>query len=300
MELKLQPLTPSERITSRDQARAWIIEDKGKRPDRKDFDRHTASKYPPSVTRTIRLLALIVLIAAFTPSAIRLHEIGSTTFESGVNGAYKTANDAVGITTILLAETGQVVFSLALATFTGSRRAKWFLYFGMAASTVIALVGNIELALIDNLTSPFAWLESIMPPLIVLSTAYVLKEQFLEAIEQRHRDQRAFEEAMNKYLDATRDPDSDPLFRKYFAEAVKLTHTRKRGQVKDARKLKREDWIQIVNREIQEETWYLDIEVEEPPIQEDDTQKVEVLPFEANPFPVNSRQNGDHARNVSV
>lgn len=295
MKLPIPPLTPEQRIEARQAAAAWVVQSKGKRPQRSDFDRHTASTYPPAVTRTIRLLALIVLVAAFTPSAIRLHEIGSRTFQAGVSGAYTSAADLVGLTTILLAETGQVVFSLALATFTGSRKARWYLYFGIAISTIIALTGNIELALLDNLGSPFAWLESIAPPLIVLSTAYVLKEQFLETIQQRHADQRAFEEATNNYLDATRDPESDPIFTKYFAEAIKLAHASKRGQVRQARELTREQWIAVVNREMYEESWWMETD-EEPAIADDDTQEVQAV-YQEDPFRPNANGNAVAARN---
>lgn len=299
MNLPLAPLTPEERIEARDQARAWVIQTKGQKPRREDFDRHTASKYPPSVTRTIRVLALVLLAAAFIPSAMRLYSIGSTTFRAGMDKDYSIAGEIVGFMTILLAETGQVVFSLALATFTGSRRAKLFLYFGTLAATVIALTGNIELALMDNLGSPFAWLEAIMPPLIVLSTAYVLKEQFLEAIEQRHADQRAYETAMNTYLDSIHDPDADSLFNKYFAEAIKLTHATKRGQVQVARQLSRDQWIAIVNRELHEESWYLAIDEPEPKPTEEDTQEVNAI-YQENPFPAKSSANAVPARNGNV
>jgi hypothetical protein len=66
------------------------------------------------MTRMITLLCLILLLAAFTPSAIRLYVIGSQTFGQAVQN--QTAKNVVGLATVLSAEIGQVVFSLALAT----------------------------------------------------------------------------------------------------------------------------------------------------------------------------------------
>ena len=45
----------------------------------------------------------------------------------------------------------------------------------MAISTIVALTGNIQISLPGHTESPFAWLESIAPPILVLSTAYVLE-----------------------------------------------------------------------------------------------------------------------------
>jgi len=59
-------------------------------------------------------LCLVLLLAAFTPSAIRLYVIGSQTFGQAVDNS--VAMIAVGLATVLSAEIGQVVFSLALAT----------------------------------------------------------------------------------------------------------------------------------------------------------------------------------------
>jgi hypothetical protein len=59
-------------------------------------------------------MCLVLLLGAFTPSAIRLYVIGSHTFGQAVPSS--AAHTAVGLATVLSAEVGQVVFSLALAT----------------------------------------------------------------------------------------------------------------------------------------------------------------------------------------
>jgi len=73
----------------------------------------------------------------------------------------------------------------------------------MGIATFVALTGNIQISLPGHTNSPFAWLEAVAPPLLVLSTAYVLKEQVLETIEQRHADERAFQLAFAEWQAAT-------------------------------------------------------------------------------------------------
>jgi uncharacterized membrane protein YuzA (DUF378 family) len=105
------------------------------------------TRYPPMVTKLITGLCIALLLAAFTPSAIRLYVIGSTTFGAAV--PYELAMVAVGVATVLTAEVGQVVFSLALATLGTTTNARRLLYASMGIATAIALVGNVQVALPD-------------------------------------------------------------------------------------------------------------------------------------------------------
>ena len=110
----LRPLTQEQRQSARKAAREAVVRAIGPKPAREHFNYATISKYPPSVTRLIFLLCLVLLLAAFTPSAIRLYVIGSQTFGQAVSSS--VAMTAVGFATVLSAEIGQIVFSLALAT----------------------------------------------------------------------------------------------------------------------------------------------------------------------------------------
>jgi hypothetical protein len=109
----LRPLTQEQRQTARQAARQAAVRSMGPRPARDQSVHHTTSKYPPSVTRLISVLCIVLLLATFTPSAIRLYVIGSQTFGQAVNNS--VAMTVVGLATVLSAEIGQVVFSLALA-----------------------------------------------------------------------------------------------------------------------------------------------------------------------------------------
>ena len=243
------------------QAHEAVLRAIGSKPVREHFAGETISKYPVSMTRLITLLCLILLLAAFTPSAIRLYVIGSQTFGQAVPNP--TAKNAVGLATVLSAEIGQVVFSLALATLGTSSSARRLLYASMGIATSIALTGNIQVGLVGHAGSPFAWLEAISPPLLVLSTAFVLKEQLLEAIEHRHTTERTYQIALNEWHKATAHPENHPQWSQLYANALRdaLSRANNRRQETLAA-LTTADWRALVYRELQTEHWYTDPEEE--------------------------------------
>jgi hypothetical protein len=111
MTPSIRPLTQEQRQTAREAAHDAVIRAVGAKPTREQFTYTTISKYPPAITRLISGLCLVLLLAAFTPSALRLYVIGSQTFGQAVNSS--AAMTAVGLATALSAEVSQVVFSLA-------------------------------------------------------------------------------------------------------------------------------------------------------------------------------------------
>jgi hypothetical protein len=84
----------------------------------------------------------------------------------------------------------------------------------------LALGGNVQITLPGHENSPFAWLESIAPPLLVLSTAYVMKEQILETIEIRHANERAFQVALDEWQATTATPEEYPSWMQFYANAL--------------------------------------------------------------------------------
>ncbi len=241
------------------------MRDIGERPQRDHYNQHAAHRYPPMVTKLITGLCIALLLAAFTPSAIRLYVIGSSTFGAAV--PYELAMIAVGIATVLTAEVGQVVFSLALATLGTTRNARRLLYSSMGIATGIALIGNVQVALPGHIESPFAWLEAIAPPLLVLSTAYVLKEQMLESIELRHANERAYQEAVNEWQRAAVDPEAHPRWMQFYAnalrDALRKGNSRRREAVEA---LTNGDWRALVYRELQADDWYETPEASAAPV----------------------------------
>jgi hypothetical protein len=255
MTLSIRPLTQEQRQTARQAARDAVIRAVGAKPTREQFSYTTISKYPPAITRLISGLCLVLLLAAFTPSAIRLYVIGSQTFGQAVDSS--AAMTAVGLATVLSAEVGQVVFSLALATLGTSRVSRRLLYASMAITTILSLMGNIQISLPGHMNSPFAWLESVAPPILVLSTAYVLKEQALESIERRHANERAFQAALTDWQAATGNPEEHPQWSQFYAnalrDALRKANNRRRETLSQ---MTQDDWRIVVFREMQAERWY--------------------------------------------
>lgn len=269
MLFQLKPLLQEERQLARTSAADAVMRDIGEHPQRDHYNQHTAQRFPPRVTKLITGLCIALLMAAFTPSAIRLYVIGSETFGAAV--PYELAMVAVGIATVLTAEIGQVVFSLALATLGTTKSARRLLYASMGMATGIALVGNIQVALPGHMTSPFAWLEAIAPPLMVLSTAYVLKEQLLVAIEQRHANERAYQAAANEWQRATLHPEAHSQWMQFYANALRDALRKANSRRKEALEgLTTADWRALVYRELQADNWY-----EEP------TTEIQITPVEA-------------------
>jgi len=251
----IRPLTQEQRQAARKAAHNAVIRAVGAKPAREQFMHTTISKYPPAITRLISGLCLILLLAAFTPSAIRLYVIGSQTFGQAVSSS--AAVTAVGLATVLSAEVGQVVFSLALATLGTSRVSRRLLYTSMAITTILSLMGNIQISLPGHMNSPFAWLEAIAPPILVLSTAYVLKEQALESIERRHANERAFQASLTDWQVAVSDPEDHPQWLQFYANALRdaLRKTNNRRQ-ETLTQMTQNDWHLAVTREMQADVWY--------------------------------------------
>ncbi len=284
---QIKPLNQEERQNAQTTAQQAVMRAVGERPLREAFDRHTASRYSPFVSKLINALCIVLLLAAFTPSAIRLFVIGSDTFGAAVPD--DLAMVAVGIATVLTAEIGQVVFSLALATLGTTPNARRLLYASMGIATAIALVGNVQVALPGHMESPFAWLEAIAPPLLVLSTAYVLKEQMLEAIELRHANERAYQEAVNDWQRATINPKAHSQWIQFYAnalrDALRKTNSRRREVLEG---LNTADWRALIYRELQADNWY------EQPVTELPANPVELEEIEQHPLALSANGNGSH------
>lgn len=257
----ITPLTDERRIEARARARSIVTKDAGEQPQRAAFDNHTESKYPQWVNRLIVGLCIVVLAAAFAPSAIRLYAIGSTTFAQAIPHAGSAM--AAGIAIVLMSETAQILFSLAAAVMDTSKTAKRLLYLSMFGATVLALVGNGQVSLPGHEMNPFAYLEAFLPPLLTLSTAYILKEQMLTAIAHRHANNVAYAEAVNAWKLANANPEKHPRYMSALANALRdaLKEDNAKGTGAQARReymaaLDTESWKRLVKRELVADEWY--------------------------------------------
>ncbi len=107
------------------------------------------------------------------------------------------------------------------------------------------------------------------PPLLVLATAYVLKEQVLQTIEHRHATERAYQVVLGEWQKATAAPDEHPQWSQFYANALRdeLRKTNYRRQETLAA-LTTADWRLLVYRELQAEQWYVEPEMNGVPVSE--------------------------------
>jgi hypothetical protein len=317
----IAPLSDERRLEARDRARALVVKAAGTMPEPKDFTSHTESKYPNGVNWTINLLCLVVLIAAFLPSAIRLFYIGSHTFADTIPDAF--AAMVAGYSIVIMAEISMVLFSIA-SVIVESHKApqtdaapaggiaivwrvvsridsvKLLLIVSQLVATAIALVGNAQVSLMDgHASNPFAVIEAFSPSIVVFTTSYILKAQMLSAIERRHANTRAFTLALNAWKIATGQPETDARFRPALHNALRdfLREDNGKGTGATARKefmasLVIEDWKRLVKRELMADEWYSDPDAQ--------TQSVLVQPQavrSVRSFAANERMNGNGAMN---
>lgn len=264
---QVRPLTQDERLVALQRARDATLKSIGNRPDAKAY-----AGQGERMTRTdigIWVLCIVVLIAAFSISAIRLFHIGRETFLHSINDANSAVVAAIGI--VILAETTQIVTTLALARVGQMQTRRMLLFTGIGA-TAVAIIGNLQIVTPWSMQgtftflplafqNPFAWLEALFPPMAVLVMAHVLKHQLLDAENARQQRKHAFEKAVSAWESAmSADPEMHPEWNQFYAnslwDAIRAKNARI-AVIKDMLPmLTKADRIALVHREIDAENWY--------------------------------------------
>lgn len=265
---RINTLTSEQREAALDVARRRVA---GQEPDLReptlhDFEERTESRFPPVVTRIITLLSMFMLIVAFLPSAMRLHEIGKRTFEHAIADVSSVYVAALCI--VLMAEVGVVIFSLAAATNAENVTQRRMLNVGSWVSVAIALAGNGEMVRPWEMQSVFVWLETFAPPLLVLITAQILKSQMLHSIEARHHAQQAYAQAhaqwvrdtnearaawQEAYSNAVNSPEWRRIVANVLRDAIRKANARSTAVL---REVTDDEWRVLVLRELDAENWY--------------------------------------------
>lgn len=265
---KINALTQEQREKALHAARIRIVgaePQPGKEPALADYERNAQSRFPQTVTRVISALSLFMLVVAFLPSAMRLHEIGRLTFAHAIADASSVYIAALCI--VLMAEVGQVIFSLASAV-NSERIQRIALGLGALVSTCIALAGNAEIVQPWVYPGLFIWLETFAPPVLVLITAQILKSRMLHAVEVRYQAQQvyarqfetwqnAYAQAVRAWKDAYENAHLSPKWSNYEANALwnALRHENRRSTAV-LRALTEADRYQLIVRERNAEHWY--------------------------------------------
>lgn len=277
-EIDLSPLiglTEAQRLEAREIARRNVIRRVGEKPQREQYEHHTASRYPPFVRTAITGFMVLLLVAAFMPSAFRIYRVASGTFGKTITDS--TQQNIAGVAFVLLAELAVLGFVIAAGTLDIGRKTRGLLYLAAVVSTAIACIGNVQVAIqhtpgawnwltewIDSFShEPFAWFEAIAPPVFTLIAGLVLKEVALESIQRRHENEQAFQAALADWKNATADPEALPAFRPAYANALRdqlqRVNAKGRGQkerIEIMQTLTTDDWRALVQRELQADVWF--------------------------------------------
>ena len=247
---RINALRDDERDAAYDRARQRIA---GRKPTQEEFMQHRMNKYPRQFVIAILALSGVMLIAAWLPSAMRIHETARAGFASVI--AQTMSVYVAAICVVLMSETGQIVFSLASATST-QRKQRMGFAFGAIVCTGIALTGNAVAAGSHALTDAFAFLETFAPPVLTLITAEVLKSQMLNAIADRHQAHTQYELALAQWKRSVADAEQDAGWRRTLANVMKDALRDANGRSKATlRELTSEDWYALVLRERNAGEW---------------------------------------------
>lgn len=246
---KVNALSQEQRENALDRARQRLA---GKEPQVSDYEQQTFTRYPHELARLFRRIGYMVLVAAFIPSAVRIF---IATFET-THYAVHTLALVIAATSVLLAESGQVAFTL-WSSATEERRLRLALWLGALGCTVFALVGNAHV--VNPFQQPFVipYLEAFLPPVLVLIAAHVLKTQALHTIESRHAAHTQYTAAYAKWTDDCVNAHLSPRWMHYAANALRdaLRAANKRSPAV-LRELTDDDWRTLILRELAADEWY--------------------------------------------
>ena len=253
----LRPLSDEERIEAREMARENVIRAIGKRPSREQYKDANIGEYPAWVNVAGGILLTVVLFAAATVSAFRLYAAGKEHFLESIPDPDRAM--LVGVATFLLAEF--MVLSAALSARVFFRGKEQLLLLPpIAVGLAVALAGNWTITRPDTL---WGWLDTVAPPIALLSVAIIGEKLILQAVKRRHENERAYQQALAEWKAATANPEQSPRWRAAYANALrdKLREANSRGPGRTARMevmqaMSLAEWRQLVAREMAAEDWF--------------------------------------------
>jgi hypothetical protein len=211
-------LSQEERLAARNRAIETVKEFAGAMPNRDHFKHSQQSEYPAWLRGLIVGLALVVLLTAFILSAMRLYDIGHRTFAVSIN--HDLSATVAGAAIVTLAEAASVLFTLAYSVLGKTPVQRQILAASVVGTACLALSGNFYVALYGHPLTAFTVLEAMLPPLLTLSTAYVLKALMLDEIAARHADELAYQGELAQWRLATSNPDQHSDYPQIYANEL--------------------------------------------------------------------------------
>lgn len=281
----ISALGERERARAYQIARARIA---GDEPQLEDFSRKTYSKYPPEHTQRMKRLGYGLLVPAFFGSAIRIFLAAFETNAIYLTGMQHPTLEfsvpllvavLVGLTSVLLAETGQVAFTLWASSVPEKATVmRVSLTLGAWACMAFALAANFYIvnplrAWPDIGACVLALIETVLPPFVVLIAANVLKSLSLHDIENRHAAKTDYDTQyaawQARIANAHQDASWMQIVANELRDAIRRFNSR---SYKKLRELTNEDWRVLVMRELNADNWYAQsVQAEQPAPPANDT-----------------------------
>lgn len=266
---KVNGLTPEQREQAYTLARLKIA---GRQPQLADFVAANYQRYPKSLVDGLRVIAYIVLFSAFLPSAIRIFK-ASYDLSAGIiapeteelTGLALAGVIVIAAMSIVLAETGQVAFTLWAATVETDGLRRW-LWIGAIGCTGFALVANAQIVRPwDRQTEILlAYIETFLPPVLVLIASHVLKAQALHDIESAEKARQAYQKSVKEWTDKRDNAEFSDKWLRVVATALKqaiMDANAKKTAV--LREVTDEEWRALVVREMRADGWWADKSVQQ-------------------------------------
>lgn len=252
-------LTQTQRLDAQAKTRAQVASLLGRKPEWWDYSGNVTTKYPALFTWSIIISCLVAASAAFVISAMRIQYITYKIFLLGIpdHGKAEIASYAM----VALAEAASIAFTIAFTVIGRTNVARAILVGSVIGTALLALSGNYEVALRGHGMTLFMILESMLPPLLTLSIAFVLERTFLEDIES-WQQQRAIWQADKKiWQDATRNahnhPRWIPLYANELRDTITKTYARRKATTEFLNALPDAAWAWLVKRELSADDWYV-------------------------------------------
>jgi hypothetical protein len=145
---------------------------------------------------------LVVALAAGIISGIRLYFAGKDYAAQTINDYRLTV--VIGICTFLAAELLVILATVASQIYMRGFK-RWLTVLPIAVGMAVAFVGNWE---ITNPTSTWGWVETLFPPVAVLSVAFLFEISLMPALERQQSIDNAYQTALSIYNRLTTTPAS--------------------------------------------------------------------------------------------
>lgn len=243
----MKSLTQAKRDQARQRARRSIERRIGQEPERAQFNNYVASKYPRWFTVLMSSLLAGVALAAGFISGVRLYVAG---FHYARETVPFSVSILIGACTVAAAELLVIVAAVTGQIYLVGRR-KIISYIPVALGVVVAFVGNWTVT--DPVTT-WGWVETIFPPVAVLSVAFFFEITLVPELERRQADDLEYQRARHQWRWAMDHIEDHSDWWPVFATALRDELIRSNSMsVED---LDPDDWRTAVEAEMNAEQWW--------------------------------------------